>query len=233
MNYFVVLDDGRKFGPADAATLNQWIAENRVTRETLLEDEATGERKRADSVAGLAFSPAPPPVVQSARPAASSPFDPLTPRPSPTQPVPVKAPSSTYLRPAQQEELVDGVPKRLKGGFNFAAFWLTWVWGVCHSAYWTFFIFTAVFLHAVAFMTSNATFLLSGTVVWLITKVIFGLKGNEAAWASGRFSTAQQCLDAQVVWRNWALAMFLLYLATVAFVIYYVWANGMIWFREY
>jgi len=59
MNYFVVADDGNKYGPADIATLNQWVLEGRVTPSTTLQNEATGEMVRAQSVSGLTFPDAP------------------------------------------------------------------------------------------------------------------------------------------------------------------------------
>lgn len=59
MSYFVVADDGNKYGPADVATLNQWIQEGRITPESSLQNEATGEMLRAQSVSGLVFQSQP------------------------------------------------------------------------------------------------------------------------------------------------------------------------------
>jgi hypothetical protein len=53
MQYFVVAPDGMKYGPADAETLKQWAAENRLEPNSLLEEAGTYQRLRADSVAGL------------------------------------------------------------------------------------------------------------------------------------------------------------------------------------
>lgn len=58
MNYFAILSDGQKFGPADIATLNQWAQENRIFPTTMLEDAATGTRIQASQVPGIIF-PAP------------------------------------------------------------------------------------------------------------------------------------------------------------------------------
>jgi hypothetical protein len=57
MPYYVIGDDGQKYGPADVATLNQWIAENRLVRTQILEDEASGSRMAASAVEGLNFPP--------------------------------------------------------------------------------------------------------------------------------------------------------------------------------
>lgn len=57
MPYFVIGDDGQKYGPADIATLNQWIAENRLLPTQMLEDAESGVRMAASAVQGLVFPP--------------------------------------------------------------------------------------------------------------------------------------------------------------------------------
>lgn len=53
MQYYVIGPDGSKYGPADAATLKQWVAENRLFPDTMLEDFGSGQRMPASSVPGL------------------------------------------------------------------------------------------------------------------------------------------------------------------------------------
>ena len=55
MRYFVIGDDGQKYGPADLATLNSWITEGRLLPTQQLEDEASGMRLAAGAVQGLNF----------------------------------------------------------------------------------------------------------------------------------------------------------------------------------
>lgn len=56
MQYFVVdQNSGQKYGPADLATLNQWIAQGRVVPESLLQDCVSGQRYMAIQVPGLNF----------------------------------------------------------------------------------------------------------------------------------------------------------------------------------
>jgi hypothetical protein len=59
MGYFVIADDGNKYGPADLATLNAWIAEGRLQPNTILEEVQTMERRPASAVPGLNFPGAP------------------------------------------------------------------------------------------------------------------------------------------------------------------------------
>lgn len=60
MRYFVIADDGTKYGPADEPTLRQWISEGRLTPETWLEEEGSGQRMKARFVVPPAQSTAPP-----------------------------------------------------------------------------------------------------------------------------------------------------------------------------
>jgi hypothetical protein len=47
MGYYVIAQDGNRYGPADIATLQQWVREGRVAPNTTLEDEYTGTQIRA------------------------------------------------------------------------------------------------------------------------------------------------------------------------------------------
>lgn len=53
MKYFVVWPDGRKFGPADIATLSQWKHEGRINDDSDLEEEGTGRVVKLSEVDGL------------------------------------------------------------------------------------------------------------------------------------------------------------------------------------
>lgn len=53
MQYYVIGPDGNKYGPADVPTLKTWVAENRLTPESMLEDFNTGQRMPASAVPGL------------------------------------------------------------------------------------------------------------------------------------------------------------------------------------
>lgn len=61
MRYYVLADDGNRYGPADLATLNQWIVDHRLLPHQMLEEEASGARIAAQAVPGLNF-----PVAASA-----------------------------------------------------------------------------------------------------------------------------------------------------------------------
>jgi hypothetical protein len=55
MRYFVVAEDGSKYGPADVKLLNAWIAEGRLLPVMTLEEEGSHHKVTAASLDGLDF----------------------------------------------------------------------------------------------------------------------------------------------------------------------------------
>lgn len=66
--YKIIGTDGRQYGPVGASQVRQWLAENRVNAQTLLQAEGSPEWKPLISFAEFApqFIAAPPPVSGSA-----------------------------------------------------------------------------------------------------------------------------------------------------------------------
>jgi hypothetical protein len=80
VSYFVLGEGGQKYGPADLATLNQWIGEGRLLPNTMLEDASSGVRSTAGAISGLNFAAtapatgyAPPSQVRPVAPTYSAP----------------------------------------------------------------------------------------------------------------------------------------------------------------
>lgn len=65
MQYFVIGDDGIKYGPAEVLQLNSWIIEGRLTPTTRLEPAGGGPQVYASSVPGLNFPTTTPPSATS------------------------------------------------------------------------------------------------------------------------------------------------------------------------
>ncbi|MDX2065762.1 MAG: hypothetical protein SFX74_08490 [Fimbriimonadaceae bacterium] len=63
--YFVVMPDGQKYGPADVATLSQWAVDQRLAPHSTLENATTGEKLAASSVPGIQFGPPTAPAAPS------------------------------------------------------------------------------------------------------------------------------------------------------------------------
>lgn len=70
MRYFVIAQDGSRYGPADTDMLQRWLAEGRISAQTTLEGEGSGQRLLASAV----LSSLQPPVAASAPPPASASF---------------------------------------------------------------------------------------------------------------------------------------------------------------
>ncbi|MBX3119612.1 MAG: CD225/dispanin family protein [Fimbriimonadaceae bacterium] len=56
MRYYVIGADGKRYGPVDMGQLQQWVGEGRVTRTTMVVEEASGVQYAANVVQGLHFS---------------------------------------------------------------------------------------------------------------------------------------------------------------------------------
>lgn len=57
MRYFVVGSDGKRFGPADLPTLQEWVNQGRLTESSKMIEEGTGSFVVACDVPGLVFLP--------------------------------------------------------------------------------------------------------------------------------------------------------------------------------
>ncbi|MDR3691772.1 MAG: hypothetical protein P4L46_20500 [Fimbriimonas sp.] len=73
MGYYVLGDQGQKYGPADVDTLNLWVTEGRIVPHSMLEDEVSGGQIVASSIRGLQFPMIAPPSASPAPPYAQTP----------------------------------------------------------------------------------------------------------------------------------------------------------------
>lgn len=62
MEYMVIGFDGKEYGPSNFATLQSWVSEGRIQRDTKLRDFGTGRELTAADVTGL-FDAAPAPSL--------------------------------------------------------------------------------------------------------------------------------------------------------------------------
>jgi len=74
------------------------------------------------------------------------------------------------------------VPDEVKNmGWNWGAFWLTWIWGSGNGVWISF----------------------GALVLGIIWSVVLGLKGNEWAWQNRRFESIEQFRETQAAWSKW------------------------------
>lgn len=62
MQYFVVAQDGQRYGPVDLPTLNSWVQQGRILHYTVIVDAMTGRQVPAAQIPGLNLPDAQPMV---------------------------------------------------------------------------------------------------------------------------------------------------------------------------
>lgn len=187
--YFVIGPDGSKYGPADSATLTQWAAENRLNPNSMLEEAATGMRIEAQRVSGILFpasaAASESPLKETGSFGTGGSFG-------------GGAVQSNYPRP----DLYGGaLPEEVRRKFNWGAFLLTWIWGLNHKYPLSLIslglgLLSMIPIVGLIFSIGNL-----GFAIWL------GLKGNEVAWNSGRFSSVEDMQKCQRIWAWWGLGL--------------------------
>jgi hypothetical protein len=99
------------------------------------------------------------------------------------------------------------VPLELKGGWNWGAFWYSWIWGLNHK--------TPITLAALLFSLAGRLVPFLG-LVNLGLAVWFGVRGNEWAWQNRRFDSIDHFRAVQRAWAMWVLGSFILVLVLFA-----------------
>lgn len=156
MKYYVLWSDGRKFGPADAATLAQWAQEGRITSDTELEEEHSGQRFR--------FSEIDTPELQWEEPA------PMPPQPSLEEKQAQEALASsqpvgdTNFEIPQEFPMGAGSPYPVESYYVKGKSDLNTAWALIASG------FVALFLAVCCSMAGVGSLALTGTGVYYATK---------------------------------------------------------------
>lgn len=238
MEYYVVMPDGSKFGPASIETLNEWAQQGRILPTTMIERASDGVQGPASLLPGLIL-----PSGAGTPPAATGPSQPAAPQapvygqqPSAPQapvygtPAPSHGPGAGQEQfsgyPRQQGYSYDQVPHELQGKFNWGAFLLNWIWGLNHKAYITLITLGISIVTTIINLASRPTpsamssstvaassgLGLFGSLLGLVNLglcIFYGVKGYEWAWQSGRFATPEECKKCQATWGWWGLGVIL------------------------
>ncbi len=109
--------------------------------------------------------------------------------PTTVAPSPVAPPARGYEEPRHDNNSGTGGPAPPEVlGWNWGAFFLTWIWGISHGVWNSFVVI----------------------ILGIIWQIVLGAKGSEWAWKSRRFASVQQFKDTQRAWAIWGwVAMFL------------------------
>lgn len=92
MRYFVIGEDGNRYGPADMALLESWAREGRITPKTIIEPEYGGNSIVASSMPTLHFPAVTAPYSGSSALRGPSPYG----VPAPSYYRPLQTPGQTY-----------------------------------------------------------------------------------------------------------------------------------------
>lgn len=122
----------------------------------------------------------------------------------------------------------ESIPREMSSGFNFGAFFATWIWGLIHRAPMSLLALALdlICVAVVAFAVIGH-FLEAGIgILWVghfPMMVWFGIQGNRWAWKSEKYESAEACKAAQKKWA-WAGGIGIGLIGSVAFValVYYL-----------
>lgn len=94
-------------------------------------------------------------------------------------------------------------PAEIRGGWNWGAFYFSWIWGLNHKVYITFLTLPCTLLGFIPYIGFLFSLAALGCRIW------FGIKGNEWAWQYRRFDSTDHFRAVQRIWAYWALGIFL------------------------
>jgi len=115
-------------------------------------------------------------------PTAVAPAPAPAPPPAWQQPAPSSPPRHGYQEPQEENNSGTGGPAPPEVlGWNWGAFFLTWIWGISHGVWHSFLVI----------------------ILGLIWQIALGAKGSEWAWKSRKFDSVQQFKDTQRAWAIW------------------------------
>jgi tetratricopeptide (TPR) repeat protein len=94
------------------------------------------------------------------------------------------------------------VPHEIRGGWNWGAFWFSWLWLINHGLVgWGIGLF---FISLIPYL---------GGLVALGAHIYLGIQGNELGWQNRRFESTEHFKLVQKIWGGWILKILAVYLA--------------------
>ena len=100
-------------------------------------------------------------------------------------PPPAYGPSPVTPTTANTSGMGGAVPDGIKG-WNWGAFWLSWIWGIGNNVWMSLLVFC---------------------LGWIWASVL-GIKGSEWAWQHRQFDSIEQFKETQAVWAKWGWVLF-------------------------
>jgi len=100
------------------------------------------------------------------------------------------------------------LPPELKG-WNWGAFWLSWIWGIRNRTWIAFLVFIPYF-----------------GLVWIF---FLGAKGNKWAWQNEKWETIEQFKQSQHRWAKWGLILFIIQISIIIGVGAWAFLGSFLW----
>lgn len=119
------------------------------------------------------------------------------------------APTSALYAEQNTSGMKSTVPAEIAGGWNWGAFWFTWIWGLNHRAYVTLY---ALLLGVLGVLPGIGALF---NIASLGFQIYCGVKGNSWAWQNRRFDSIAHFRTVQRIWAYWALGFFVAVLLLV------------------
>jgi hypothetical protein len=112
------------------------------------------------------------------------------------------------------------VPAELAGGWNWGAFYFSWIWLFNHKM-------TGLAVGLLVFNILSVVIPFIG-ILGLPAAIWLGVSGNKMAWQNRRWDSIEDCKACQRVWAFWVLGVFLsvFVLAIIAAILFPVFAQA-------
>lgn len=107
------------------------------------------------------------------------------------------------------------MPEELRG-FNWGAFFLSWIWAVNHRVW----IGLGILVLSLLSMIQGIGFVFS--ILSFIGCIVLGIKGNSLAWKHRKFESVEQFRAVQQAWTRWGLVVFIVLLIAMLAFSYYI-----------
>ncbi|CEK15438.1 Protein of unknown function (DUF2628) [Chthonomonas calidirosea] len=215
--YYVLAQDGNRYGPADIPTLQQWIDENRILPTTMLEDASTGQQLPASALSELRFPTVMPQPTMPSQPTMEA--TPPTPSAGPIYGRGVQVGYSQPVTAQNTSGMRADVPPEIEAlKWNWGAFGCGCLWLLFHGL-----VLAGIGLFCLNVLLGSMSSVLGNVgagIGWLIgfgISVWLGLNGHKLAWRYNRYESVDDYFRREQVWTILGFIGFALSLITLVF----------------
>lgn len=133
---------------------------------------------------------------------------------TPINPVRPAMHSMPSAQPHYASTYTDGVPNEIKG-WNWGAFFFTWLWGVCNGVYWPLVLIVVNFIPYV------------GQLISLGCSIALGINGSEWAWKAKSWSSIAEFKRIQHKWTMAGVWIIVIAVVLIFLLLLFVFLEGL------